>query len=753
MPRIAFSSHAKTNRKETVVKQHAKPSRVRPAGPASLDAVPVNHPPPRPHSSGLRFLSSSLALAILLVALWSVDVRGRSAFTDEYDNCPAALRLDSVEGMAVEYTDEEDEIVVAWRPLTQAVLDAFTEEQRYQAQITVLLQSRQTQLERSAPLGAREIRFDGLATSTEWEASLALTHEDHVISDIATLDFVSSMATPAFCSAFFAVPAALPAGGVLTAQGAAAAGLVPTAGRFYYIGYGSAFRLIDADAESHFRIGLSHGTGSDPDASDFEHYRLTVSRADDGDILDFRPATVPAPIYETQVLALLDHADNAAQNRAGAFATIRETARATGGMAHPQVHRWELVAATDSALQDVKFAPGPIAHYDVPRAVFDADGIYTLTAWAEDEAGTKIGPQAKITFLVQHDPARTHVSLLDGFTPCDTRGQAAVSETPATVLGPLPIAAPPAPPRVALLSVCEGAGTTALTAEQKTNAGLVTDCNALLTALAHMNTFTEVPTSQPYSSGACHYGGVSQRTGHPWDWSVNRPIASWGGITLGGNPLRVQRVDLGCRKISGTLSTAFAWMDDLRRLEMDRGPMDGTIPQDLEYLTHLEFLDLSDTAMTGSIPIWLGRMTSLRQLILKGSLFNGSLPAELGRLSNLTHLDVSNILRRGTVENRLSGSIPPELGNLSNLQWLALDDNELSGSIPPELGNLSNLDSLILNNNNLSGSIPSSLTQLTSLRGRLFLGGRNNLTGCIPIGLPRPTYNDIGSLGLPVCTN
>ncbi len=690
--------------------------------------------------SGSRFLSSSLALAscFLLMALWSVDVRGRSAFTDEYDNCPAALRLDSVEGMAVEYTDEEDEIVVAWRPLTQAVLDAFTEEQRYQAQITVLLQSRQAQLERSAPLGTREIRFDGLATSTEWEASLALTHEDHVISDIATLDFVSSMATPAFCSAFFAVPAALPAGGVLTAQGAAAAGLVPTAGRFYYIGYGPAFRLTDADAESHFRIGLSHGTGSDPDTSDFEHYRLTVER-DDDDVLGFRPATVPAPIYETQVLALLDHVDNAAQNRAGAFATIRETARATDGVAHPPVHRWELVAATDSALQNILFAPGPGAHYDMPRAVFDTDGIYTLTAWAEDEEGTQISPQAEITFLVQHDPARTHVSLLDGFTRCDTRGSRAATVTPATVLG-----------RNALLNVCSTAGTTALTAEQKTNEGLVTDCNALLTALVHMNAFTAVPASQPYSSGVCHYGGVSERINHPWDWSVNTPIASWGGITLSGTPLRVREVDLGCRKISGTLSTAFSHMDALERLEVDRGPLEGHIPSELQRLTNLEYLDLSNSAMTGPIPAWIDRLTNLQRLYLGGSQFSGALPAALGNLSALEYLDIGHD-SRGTTSNRFSGAIPSELGDLTNLVWLATGRNELSGSIPTELGNLStNLLTLDLRDNRLSGSIPSSLTQLTNLQ-RLFLAG-NNLTGCIPVGLPRPAENDIGSLNLFVCS-
>ena len=730
-----------------MAKQHAKPEGQ--AGGARAT------PPPRAQRSGLRFLSSSLALALLLMALWSVDVRGRSAFTDEYGNCPGAVRLDRVEGLAVEYTEEEDEIIVSWRPLTQAVFDAFTAEQRYQAQITVSLQSRQKQLERSAPLGARDIRFDGLDTSTEWEASLALTHADYVVSDIATLDFVSSMATPEFCSAFFAVPAVLPADGVLTAQGAAATGLVPTAGRFYYIGYGPAFLLTDAAAESHFRIGLAHGTGSDPDTSDFKHYRLTVSRADDGDVLDFAPATVPAPVYGTHVLHLPSHADNAAQDRAGAFATIRETARATGGTAHPPVHRWALVETTDYALPNMKFAPGPIAHYDVPRAVFDTDGIYTVTAWAENKAGTKISPRAELVFLVQHEPARTHVSLLDGFTPCDTRGQAAVMETPATVLDPpsAPLIALSPPPPVELLSVCGGAGTTALTADQKTNnPGLVTDCNALMTALAHMNTFTAIPSDQAYSPGeTCYFGSLSDRTGHPWDWSVNTPIASWGGITLGGTPLRVREVSLKCRKVSGTLSTAFSRLDDLRILEIETMPVSGTIPPDLQHLTNLERLELRILRMTGPIPLWIGQLTNLERLLFTSTPLSGPLPAVLGSLTNLTHLDVGQSSVGGTTRNRLSGPIPPELGNLSNLTWLALDDNKFSGSIPPELGDLSNLQSLFLQRNNLSGSIPSSLASLRVVR--LFLSG-NNFTGCIPAGMPwNPGIrHDIGSISLPVCS-
>ena len=81
------------------------------------------------------------------------------------------------------------------------------------------------------------------------------------------------------------------------------------------------------------------------------------------------------------------------------------------------------------------------------------------------------------------------------------------------------------------------------------------------------------------------------------------------------------------------------------------------------------------------------------------------------------------------VERADTAGVPPELGRLPRLQLLWLNQNQLRGEIPPELGSLSNL-------------------------AFLFLGGSNQLTGCVPSGSERflnVPESDLNELGLPVC--
>ena len=145
--------------------------------------------------------------------------------------------------------------------------------------------------------------------------------------------------------------------------------------------------------------------------------------------------------------------------------------------------------------------------------------------------------------------------------------------------------------------------------------------------------------------------------------------------------------------------------------------------------------------LTGSISPELGNLTNLQGLGISNNQLTGSIPPELGNLTNLIWLTLDN--------NQLTGSIPPELGNLAYLDELDLSRNQLTGSIPPELGNLTNLRQLMLANNELTGSIPPELGNLAHLY-RLLLSG-NQLTGCIPVALSDLSYNDFGSLGLPLC--
>ncbi len=172
-------------------------------------------------------------------------------------------------------------------------------------------------------------------------------------------------------------------------------------------------------------------------------------------------------------------------------------------------------------------------------------------------------------------------------------------------------------------------------ADPDNNPGLVSDCEALL---ASRDTLA---------------GTVAL------NWSADRPITEWEGVTVARRPRRVTELEL-------------------------------------------------TNGLTGRIPPELGGLPKLRTLTLWGNELTGEIPLELSNLADLEWLRLSN--------NELTGEIPPELGNLADLEWLRLSSNELTGGIPPELGNLANLKRLELSGNELTEEIPSELGQLSNLR-------------------------------------
>ena len=179
------------------------------------------------------------------------------------------------------------------------------------------------------------------------------------------------------------------------------------------------------------------------------------------------------------------------------------------------------------------------------------------------------------------------------------------------------------------------------------------------------------------------------------DWSLDTPIASWDGVTVGGTPRRVTELDLESRNL------------------------------------------------TGVVPAGLGDLTGLERLALTHNLLTGPIPARLAELVELNRLDLSY--------NLLSGQIPPEIGRLSNLRFLwILGNGSLTGPIPPELGSLTRLQGLDLRNNALTGHIPWELGELSRL-SFLTLSG-NSLEGCIRPSLRRVRDNDLARLGLAYCT-
>ena len=233
------------------------------------------------------------------------------------------------------------------------------------------------------------------------------------------------------------------------------------------------------------------------------------------------------------------------------------------------------------------------------------------------------------------------------------------------------------------------------------NPGLVTDCEALLAARDTLA-----------GSGTLN-------------WSGNSAITSWDGVTIDGSPLRVTKLVLRDRQLTGTIPPELGGLASLVELNLGGNRLTGLIPSELSSLTNLEQLDLSLNQLSGAISTELGSLSKLQVLYLWGNQLTGPIPASLGGLANLEQLDLSL--------NQLSGAIPTELGSLANLEQLDLSLNQLSGAIPTELGSLSKLQVLYLWGNQLTGPIPSELSSLANLE-ELSLS-QNQLSGAIPTEL------------------
>ena len=241
------------------------------------------------------------------------------------------------------------------------------------------------------------------------------------------------------------------------------------------------------------------------------------------------------------------------------------------------------------------------------------------------------------------------------------------------------------------------------------------------------------------------------------NWSANVPIGNWDGITVGGTPQRVTRLELRVRGVTRVTGTIPAELGNLPNLEVlsiygastsDDQPISltGKIPAELRKLTNLKELTLHQHQLSGTIPVELGDLVNLETLNLNFTQLTGAIPAELGDLIDLKTLNLYDNDLTGTIPvelgnlnnletlnfslNRVSGTIPTQLGDLSSLETLAMGFNQLSGTIPTQLGDLSNLETLAMGFNQLSGTIPTQLGNLTNLKD-LSLGG-NQLTGTIP---------------------
>ena len=221
-------------------------------------------------------------------------------------------------------------------------------------------------------------------------------------------------------------------------------------GSFHYLGFNDLFDNWYSDggvptkpSSPRFRVGLQHGNGElDPDEANFTNYRIVIEDSS-GDLLGYQAETVNAKrtyggnkiVFSTVFTAagaVAADADFLIRGAAGVgvlfvptsvddFANLRlsnkvseravspyyerswTSAQITGTRTDLSVGNVGLVDAENDVFpaENVLYVDAPVEYFDFPSNVFESDGSYIIKAWAEDEDGTRISPQARIKVSAQ----------------------------------------------------------------------------------------------------------------------------------------------------------------------------------------------------------------------------------------------------------------------------------------------------------------------------------------------------------------
>ena len=125
------------------------------------------------------------------------------------------------------------------------------------------------------------------------------------------------------------------------------------------------------------------------------------------------------------------------------------------------------------------------------------------------------------------------------------------------------------------------------------------------------------------------------------NWSDERRIGDWKGVTVDRWTGRVIAVRLSNRNLDGRVAAALGRLTALETLQLDGNDLTGTIPPELGRLSSLKRLSLGNNELTGEIPAELGNLHELEELHLYGNSHEGCIPAGLERFSFTIH-DFSN---------------------------------------------------------------------------------------------------------------
>ncbi|XP_062207649.1 receptor protein-tyrosine kinase CEPR2-like [Phragmites australis] len=207
---------------------------------------------------------------------------------------------------------------------------------------------------------------------------------------------------------------------------------------------------------------------------------------------------------------------------------------------------------------------------------------------------------------------------------------------------------------------------------------------------------------------------------HNWDES-HSPCQFY-GVTCDHNSGDVVGISLLNISLSGTISSSFSLLRQLRTLELGANSISGIVPAALANCTNLQVLNLSMNSLTGQLPD-LSALHKLEVLDLSTNTFNGAFPAWVSKLSGLTEL--------GLGENNFDeGDVPESIGDLKDLTWLFLGQCNLRGDIPASVFDLLSLGTLDFSRNQITGVFPKAISKLRNLwKIELY---QNNLTGEIP---------------------
>ena len=374
---------------------------------------------------GLPLRMGLVALVLVLICgTWGNLSLAGDAFDDDYDDCPAVSRLEAVSGLTVARTDESDEIRISWDGLDITSVSGL-DTKAYKARLTVIVEGGGDQEPMNMALGETSLVVDEVSVTEALTISVAVTQGDFVISDIAEAEFTSGMPAPRFSTD---VREALDGAAKPDPDDSEA---LLDLGDFYYLGFNDQFdnwylsssvvALTDRPSMPKFRVGLAHGGADlDLDEADFENYRITIEDSR-GDLLGYQAeSVVAAGTYGDNVIVFggaavvgtFNVGDNVfnnirLSNHVGADGAVSPyfeigivTNPGDSGLSFGNVGAVDVDAGSFPANTTV-FVDPPAEYFDFPRDVFEADGNYIIKAWAEDDEGTRISPQASITLSVQ----------------------------------------------------------------------------------------------------------------------------------------------------------------------------------------------------------------------------------------------------------------------------------------------------------------------------------------------------------------